>query len=133
MKKMILAVVAAVFGLTALMVAVPHSAVYAENEFTKKACAEADEDQKAALGCEEDAQVPSVAKNLINVVIGLVGIIAVIVIVFAGQRYITAQGDPGQLQQAKNMILYGIIGMIVASLAFAIVNFVLSSVFTSGK
>ncbi|MBR2659754.1 hypothetical protein IKF40_01550 [Candidatus Saccharibacteria bacterium] len=133
MKKMILAVVVAVFGLTALAAVVPRSVVYAENEFTKKACAEADEDQKAALGCDEDAQAPSVAKNLLNVAISLIGIIAVIVIVFAGQRYITAQGDPGQLQQAKNMILYGIIGVIVASLAFAIVNFVLSSVFASGS
>lgn len=106
------------------------SPAYAANALTEEACKSGDAQQKAALGCEQEAQAPSVIQNLLNAVIALVGIIAVGMIVVAGQRYITSNGDPGQVQQAKNMILYSIVGIIVAVLSFAIVNFVLSGVFS---
>ena len=66
------------------------------------------------------------ANNIINVVIGFV---AVAFIIFGGIQYTTSAGDPGKVKKAKDTILYGIIGLVVAMLAYAIVNFVLSSVF----
>lgn len=106
------------------------SQAFAKNDFTSKACDNADATQKAALGCDKDEQAPKVVTNIINAVISVVGIVAVLVIVVAGQRYITSNGDPTKLQQARNMIIYGLIGVIIALLAFAIVNFVLGSVFS---
>ena len=47
-----------------------------------------------------------------------------LVIVIAGQRYVTAGGDSAKIKQAKDMILYAVVGIVVAGLAWAIINFV---------
>ena len=109
------------------------SPVMAENKLTEKACETADEQQKAALGCDVDDQAPSVVTFILNGVIAIVGILAVGMLVVAGQRYITSGGDPGKVQQAKSMIIYSLVGLIIAILAFAIVNFILGSVFTKSS
>lgn len=69
------------------------------------------------------------ANIIINVVIGVIGFVAVAFIIFGGFQYTTSAGDPGKVKKAKDTILYGIIGLVVAMLAYAIVNFVLSNVF----
>ena len=51
-----------------------------------------------------------------------------IVVIVGGIGYMTSTGDVGKAKKAKDTILYGIIGLVVALLAFAIVNFVLTSV-----
>ncbi|MCL1839675.1 pilin [Candidatus Saccharibacteria bacterium] len=71
----------------------------------------------------------NVIQAIINTVIFVVGIIAVVMIILGGIQYSTSQGDSGKVKKAKDTIMYGIIGLIVALLAFTIVNFVLSSVF----
>lgn len=68
---------------------------------------------------------------IINVVLGVIGIVAVVVIIVGGISYLTSQGDAGKIAKAKNTILYGVIGMMIALLAFAIVNFILASVFSN--
>ena len=57
----------------------------------------------------------------------MVGVIAVIMVIIGGINYTTSQGDPEKIKKAKNTILYGIIGLIISLLAFAIVSFVLNS------
>jgi hypothetical protein len=69
--------------------------------------------------------------TIINVIIGVIGFVAVVVIILGGVQYTTSAGDPGKVKKAKDTILYGIIGLVVALLAFAIVNFVLSSILKS--
>lgn len=68
--------------------------------------------------------------KVINVVVSVLGIVAVGVMVMGGVTFVTSQGDAAKVTKAKNTILYGLVGLIVAILAFAIVNFVLKSVFT---
>ena len=65
--------------------------------------------------------------TIINVVIGVVGFVAVVVIILGGVQYTTSAGDPGKVKKAKDTILYGIVGLVVALLAYAIVNFVLGA------
>ena len=65
---------------------------------------------------------------IINVIIGVIGFVAVVVIILGGVQYTTSAGDPGKVKKAKDTILYGIVGLVIALLAFAIVNFVLSSI-----
>lgn len=69
--------------------------------------------------------------NIINVLLGLMGILAVAVIIYGGFQFATSSGDAGKVKTAKDTILYGVIGLIVAMLAFAIVNFVVASVFNN--
>ena len=66
-------------------------------------------------------------KLILNAVFGIIGVIAVIMIILGGISYATSQGDPGKVKKGKDTILYGVIGLIVALLAFAIVNFVLGA------
>jgi len=60
----------------------------------------------------------------INTLLYIVGISAVIVIIVAGLRYVLSGGDPKNTTAAKDTILYAVIGLVVALLSFAIVNFV---------
>lgn len=59
-----------------------------------------------------------------NILIFLVGIIAVIMLIIGGIRYAVSGGDQAAVTAAKNTILYAIIGLVVAFMAFAIINFV---------
>ena len=52
-------------------------------------------------------------------------------IVMGGISFATSQGDASKTTKARNTILYGVVGLVVALLAFAIVNFVLGAVFGS--
>lgn len=63
-------------------------------------------------------------KTIINGVIGILGIACVVVMIIGGVNYMTSAGDAGKVKKAKDTILYGLIGLIVCVLAFAIVQFV---------
>lgn len=63
---------------------------------------------------------------ILNAVIGVLGIVAVIVIILGGVQYMTSTGDAAKVKKAKDTILYGIIGLVICVLAFAIVNFVIA-------
>ncbi|MEX1058986.1 MAG: pilin [Candidatus Saccharimonadales bacterium] len=54
-----------------------------------------------------------------------IGALAVLMIVIAGLRYIVARGEPTKMAEAKNMILYSLIGLVIAALAATIVNYAL--------
>ncbi|MBQ3476425.1 hypothetical protein IJH26_02890 [Candidatus Saccharibacteria bacterium] len=66
--------------------------------------------------------------TILNAVIGVLGIVAVIVIILGGVQYMTSTGESGKVKKAKDTILYGIIGLVVCVLAFAIVNFVIANI-----
>lgn len=66
-------------------------------------------------------------KTIANILIFLTGAIAVIVIIFGGLRYVVSTGDAARIKQAKDTILYGVIGLVIAILAYALVNFVVTT------
>lgn len=63
-------------------------------------------------------------KTVINTLLFIVGALAVIMIIIGGLRFVLAGGDSGAVAGAKNTVLYSVIGLVVAILAFAIVNWV---------
>lgn len=71
--------------------------------------------------------VDSYFKTIVNVVLYIVAAVSVVVIIYGGFRYIVSNGDSTKIQGAKNTILYAVVGLIVAMLAFAIINFVVKS------
>ena len=96
--------------------------------------------QASALTLQEGAQAaqcdgcPSnlfgnegVFRQVTNVILYIVGIVAVIMLIIGGIRYIVSGGDSKKVTDAKNTVLYAIIGLVICFLAFAIVNFVISS------
>lgn len=83
-----------------------------------------------AAGCnvDEDATFMSTASALISIVLSLMGLLAVGVIVYGGITYATSTGDTGKATKARNIIIYGVAGLVVSLLAWAIVHFVSLSV-----
>ena len=66
--------------------------------------------------------------NIINAIIGILGLVCVVIIIIGGINYMTSSGDAGKVKKAKDIILYGVIGMIICVLAFAITNFVIGAI-----
>jgi len=122
-KALILSVVATL-GLLA-PVAAPVLAVDANPNL----CAGVELDA-SATGCDtgEDANttVTNLANTIVNIFSLVVGIVSVIMIIIAGLRYITSGGEAQNVTNAKNTILYAIVGLIVVVFAQTIVKFVIS-------
>ncbi len=70
----------------------------------------------------------SVFQKVANILIFLVGAIAVIMLIVGGLRYVLSGGSKDAVEGAKNTILYAIIGIVVAILAYAAVQFVVNNV-----
>jgi uncharacterized membrane protein YidH (DUF202 family) len=66
--------------------------------------------------------------NVLSVIFGILGAIALLVIVIAGLRYITSAGEPQKTENAKNTIIYALIGLVVAISAEAIINFAVKGI-----
>ena len=68
-----------------------------------------------------------VFQTITNVLLYVLGAVSVIMLIIGGIRYTVSQGDSSAVTSAKNTILYAIIGLVVAILAYAAVNFVIGS------
>lgn len=66
-------------------------------------------------------------KTITNVLLYIIGAISVIMLIIGGIRYTVSNGDSAAVTSAKNTILYAVIGIVVAILAYALVNFVITS------
>ncbi len=101
--------------------------------WTGKAMALTTVEEGAGLARAEGMPANLVGNNgvfgrITNTVLLIVGLISVIMLVYGGLRYILSGGDSKKVTDAKNTILYAIIGLIISLLAYAIVNFVITSV-----
>jgi len=65
--------------------------------------------------------------ELINVALGFLGIVAVIIILFGGFKWMTAGGNDEKVGEAKRLIIAGIVGLAIILSAYAITTFVLQS------
>ena len=77
---------------------------------------------------KEGDGLPSTISNIINAVIGILGLVCVIVIILGGVQYMVSTGESSKVKKAKDTILYGVIGLVICVLAFAIVNFVIKNI-----
>jgi len=76
--------------------------------------------------------INGIITTVINVFSVIVGVVSVIMIIYGGFRYVTSGGDSGNVSNAKNTIIYAIIGLVIVALAQFIVQFVLDKVTTIG-
>ena len=65
-------------------------------------------------------------KTVVNVLLWAVGALSVIMIIFSGFRYITSAGDTSKTKSAQSTLIYSVVGLIVAIMAWAIVNMVIN-------
>jgi cytochrome bd-type quinol oxidase subunit 2 len=84
--------------------------------------------QACATACNTKSNLGQVFANVANILVFLVGSVSVIMIIVGGLRYVTSNGDSKQTEAAKNTVLYAVIGLVVAIVAYAIVNFVVTNI-----
>ncbi len=68
-----------------------------------------------------------VVGSIIQTIIGIVGVILVVVLIYGGVLYMTSGGSEEKTKTAKKAITYGIVGITIIALAFAVTRFVLDA------
>lgn len=123
-----LAIVLSIFGLN-----FAPTPTYAANSICDQP--NVSEEIKKANGCggSSTTDLSDVIVGIVNGIVAILGIVAAIFVIVGGVNYMTSQGDAGKLQKAKNTILYSLIGLVIAALAFAIINFVVVNVLKSNS
>ena len=76
-------------------------------------------------GCTDGT---GIFQTIVNVILFIIGAVAVIMIVVGGVRYTVSNGDSNAVTGAKNTIMYAIVGLVVAIIAYALVNFVVVNI-----
>lgn len=66
--------------------------------------------------------------TIFQFVFGIMGAIALIVLLLASLKYVISRGEPGEVAKAKNSIIYAVIGLFIIASAFTIVSFVANRV-----
>lgn len=82
----------------------------------------------SSVGAADQGHLVENITGIINAVVAALGIVCVVVMIIGGVNYMTSSGDAGKVKKAKDTILYGLIGLVVCVLAFAIVNFVIGNI-----
>ncbi len=77
------------------------------------------------------ADLKTAIAQLINVALGFLGVIAVVIILMGGFKWMTAGGVDKNVEEAKRLIIAGIIGLAIILAAYAIASFVISSILTA--
>ena len=83
-------------------------------------------DVNTALG---ERDLKSSINAMINVILGFLGILATVIILLGGFKWMTSQGNSEKVDEAKNLIKNGIIGLVIIFSAFAISSFVIQQAF----
>lgn len=93
----------------------------------------------AGIECSRGAGTPaqlfgdgSIFTTVVNVMLFIIGAVCVIMLIWGGIRYTTSAGNSAAVTSAKNTIMYAIIGLVIAFLAFAVVNWVLGAITPAG-
>lgn len=81
----------------------------------------------ASAGITTSRGLPDILGSIINVVLGFLGVVFLVLLLYAGFLWMTAQGEEKTVEKAKGIIKQAIIGLIIVVAAFAISNFVLGS------
>ncbi|MFA5945834.1 MAG: pilin [Patescibacteria group bacterium] len=69
--------------------------------------------------------------NLIRVALGFLGVVAVVIVLYGGFKWMVAGGNDEKVGEAKKLIISGIIGLAIILSAYAITTFVISSFMTA--
>ncbi len=81
-----------------------------------------------SLVCKNStATAQPIIKTVINTLVFLVGIVSVIVVIIGGIMYTVSAGNAATVTKAKSMIIYALVGLVVAFLAFAVVNWIIKN------
>jgi Type IV secretion system pilin/Family of unknown function (DUF6112) len=81
----------------------------------------------APSGLPTAAADPNQLHNVLQIVFGIVGALAFLMIVVSGLRYILSAGNPDRTSRAKNGIIYALVGVVIAIVGEALVSYVVTN------
>ncbi len=123
---------ALVLGIGLFAQPVPAHAAFDKGLADGASSAQGKDQQGDAASLFGDGGQGGIFRTITNVMLFLIGAISVIMLIIGGIRYVVSGGDSTAVQNAKNTILYAIVGVVVAILAYAVVNFVIGSFASNG-
>ncbi len=114
----------------------PAAVTLAQEETKKNLCSGAnlkfsdpgDAARSCGTGGDPQKKVNDLVEQVVNIFSIIVGIAAVIMIIYGGFRFITSGGDSGNVTTAKQTVLYALVGLIIVALAQVVVKFILNKV-----
>jgi len=80
-----------------------------------------------AAGLTSASDIPTLVGRGVSVVLGLLGIIFVVLVVYAGFLYLTSNGEEANVKKAKKMLTQAVIGMVLVASAYAISSYVIDA------
>lgn len=107
-----------VLGMASL-VAAPAGAI---NAFDGNACSGTNKNTTICKAKKDSAD--TFVETIVAILLWAVGLISVIMIIVGSIQFVLSSGDPSQVKSARETIIYSVVGLVVALLAFAIVKFV---------
>jgi cytochrome bd-type quinol oxidase subunit 2 len=81
-----------------------------------------------AFGANADKDIRSIVVSYIDIFLGLLGLIFTVLIVFAGYKYMTSNGDEKMTKDAINQIKYAAIGLLIILAAYALTAFIATQI-----
>lgn len=125
MRKIILLLAVGLsFSVVALNVGIVQAGLF--DSFKDEACKGIAVDPSKTVNCNDaGGPLSGLLRNVLNIFSLVVGVIAVIMMIIGGIKYITSQGDSAAIATARNTIIYALVGLVVVVLAQMIVRFVL--------
>lgn len=79
----------------------------------------------------KDSDPRTMVGSIINVALGFMGVIAVIILLIGGFKWMTAGGNEDKVSEAKKMLGYGVIGLVIVLAAWGVATFVVESIYTA--
>ncbi len=82
-----------------------------------------------AYGTDQPRDVREIVVDIIKIILGFLGILAMILVLYAGFKWMTAGGKEEQVSDAKQMLIAGVIGLVIILFAYIIANFVINNIY----
>lgn len=83
---------------------------------------------EAAVCADKTNNGEKMIKSVVDLLFYVIGVIAVVVIIIGGIKFVTADGDSSKIKSARETILYAVVGLVVALMAYAIVEFTVNNI-----
>lgn len=133
MKKMVLAlaIAAGLLAPAAALAAAPtpaYASAFNSTNAKNQACSGISGSEKSGNCAAPGRSITSIIRTVLNLLSALIGVVAVVMIMLSGFKFITAAGDAGKVASARSTMIYAIVGLVIVAFAQFITQFVMRQV-----
>lgn len=76
----------------------------------------------------EEVTTPQIIANVIKLILGLVGVLALIMFIYGGITWMTSGGNMEAVKKGKNTLVWAVLGLAVVFFAYSLVNFIIRKI-----